>query len=259
MTDLYFGHGEAWLAERDTTGFALDFDVPLPQINSLSLQLGREIVEHVSKRTSIAGKDLKLTRMVSISGTLNVATHTKEMLELYLYGDIDAVAGGSFAAGSNTFEDTNIVNNQTVPLPNNRRVVTSLVLTDSAGSPATLVLDTDYEVVDLDAGLVKFLDVSGLTQPFKAAGTEAAGSRVSLLTNRTQEKWMRFKGINIANDDKICTVDLYRCQFDPASEWTLLNDGGEPNAYEITFEALIDSTKAVDATLGQHGYYFQET
>lgn len=257
--DLYFGHGEAWLGSRTAGGEVDDFDVDLPEINSLVITPGREKVEHISKRTEIAGKDLSVTRMVMMSGTLNVSTHTKELLELYLYGNIAAVAGGSFAANDNVFGDSTIINGQTLPLPNNLTHVSSLVLTDSAGSPATLVLNTDYEIVDADAGIVRFLDVSGLTQPFKAAGTQAAGSNVGILTQRLFEKHMRFKGINIADDDKVCIVDLYRCSFEPAAQWQLLNDGSDVNAYELNFEALIDSTKAVDATLGRYGRYRELT
>jgi hypothetical protein len=254
-SDYYFGHGEAWLATRTTGGLPSDFDISLPEINSLTLSLGREKVEHVSKRTSVAGKDLVLTRLVSLTGVMNISTHTKEMLELYLYGDIVAVAGGAFAATA--FEDTSIVVGQTVRIPGGKKNLSSLVLTDSTGSPVTLTLNTHYEIVDIDAGLVRFLDVTtgSVVQPFKAAGSEGAGSNVGILKQRQFEKWMLFKGINIADDDKVCTVDLYKVQFEPAANWTLLNDGGEVNAYELNFEALIDTTLDDSNALGRHGHY----
>ncbi|MDM7922113.1 MAG: hypothetical protein QUS14_07410, partial [Pyrinomonadaceae bacterium] len=192
--DLYFGHGEAWLGTRTAGGEVDDFDIDVPEIDELTISMTRELVEHTSKRQAIAAKDLKITKMMTWSGTMRISTHTKELLELYLYGNIDPVAGGAFAANDNVFGDTTIANGQTLPLPNNLTHVSSLVITDSAGSPATLVLDTDYEIVDADAGIIRFLDVSGLTQPFKAAGTQAAGSNVGLGTQRVYEKWMRFKG-----------------------------------------------------------------
>lgn len=258
MSDLYFGHGEAWAATRTAGGLASDFTLALPEINSLSISIEREMVEHVTKRTAIASKDLKVTRMTTMTGTLNCSTHTKEMLALYLYGNVAADAGGSFTAEA--FEDTSIVANQIVPAPNGRTHLSSIVVTDSAGSPATLTLNTDYEIVDADAGLIKFLGTVGsFTQPFKIAGSEGAGSSVGLLTQRVYEKWLRFKGINIADSDAIVVVDLYRVQFNPASQWQLLNDGSDVNAYEIEFEVLVDTTKAVDATLGRHGRYRELT
>jgi hypothetical protein len=255
--DLYFGHGEAWLATRTAGGLASDFDVALPEINSLSIAIERETVEHVSKRTSIASKDLKVSRLMTMSGTINCSTHTKEMLALYLYGNVAADAGGTFTDVA--FADTTIVNGQIVPLPNDITHASSIVIKDSTGSPITLTLGTDYEIIDADAGLIHFLDISGHTQPYLASGTEGAGSSVGLLTQRVYEKWLRFKGINIADEDAVVIVDLYRVQFNPAAQWQLLNDGSDVNMYEIEFEALVDTTKAVDATLGRHGRYRELT
>lgn len=260
MADLYFGHGEGWAATRTAGGAADNFDVLLPEINSLSIDIARESVEHVSKRTSIASKDLKISRLLTMSGTMNVSTHTKEMLALYLYGNVAAVAGGAFVAANAIFP-SGIAVGDIMPIPGDRTHITSLVIVDSTGSPVTLTLNTHYSIIDAEAGLVKFLDVttSSVIQPFKASGSEGAGSNVGLLTQRVFEKWLRFKGINIANNDRVCVVDLYRVQFDPAASWQLLNDGSDVNSYELAFEALVDTTKAVDAVLGRHGRYRELT
>lgn len=257
MSDHYYGHGEAWLATRTAGGLAGNFDVALPEIDLLTISPSRELVENVSKRTSVASKDIKATRMISLTGSLTVKSHTKEILAMGLYGNVAAVAGGTFT--DEAFDDTTIVNDQIVPLPNDITHASSIVIKDSTGSPITLTLDTDYEIVDADAGLIKFLDISGHTQPYVVSGSEAAGNAVGLLTQRVFEKWMRFKGINIVDDDKVCIVDLYRMQMEPISEWKLLNDGDAVNMYEIPFEALVDTTKAIDATFGRHGRYRELT
>lgn len=253
-SDYCFTHGEAWLATRTTGGLPNAFDVLLPEINSLELSLGREKVEHISKRTSVAGKDLSLTRIVSLTGKMVVSTHTKAMLEVYLYGASVAVTGGAFAATA--FEDTSLAVGQVVRIPGGRKHISSLVLTDSTGSPITLTLGTHYEIVDIDAGLIRILDITtgSVVQPFKAAGNEGAGSNIGILKERQFEKWMLFKGINIADDDEVYTVDLYKCQFEPAANWTMLNDGTEVNGYELNFEALIDNTLASSNALGRHGH-----
>ena len=46
--------------------------------------------------------------------------------------------------------------------------VSSLVVVDSAGTPATLTAGTHY-TADLDFGALQFLDTTGFTAPFKAA------------------------------------------------------------------------------------------
>jgi hypothetical protein len=88
------------------------------------------------------------------------------------------------------------------------------------------------------------LSLAGLTQPLKAAGNEAAGSQVNLMTTIPALQGLRFEGINKANSDAIVVVDLPKIQIAPASSWGLLNDGNDVNKYEIDFELLEDSTNA---------------
>lgn len=252
--EYYYGHGQAWLGDRTAGGLVDNFDVSLPEIDSMSISLTKESIEHVSKRDSIAFKDLKVTRMVSGSGKIVCAQHNAEILKTYLYATKTAITGGAFVAANAVFP-TGIVAGDIMPIPNDRTNLSALTsIVDSAGSPATLVLGTDYEV-NLNAGVVKFLNVGGYTQPFKAAGTETAGSGVGIFMQRTQLKWCRFSGINIANNDEAVVIDLYKVDIEPASEWTLLNDGADVNKYEIAFELLKDTTKSSSATFGQYGRY----
>lgn len=252
--EYYYGHGKAWLGDRTAAGIVDNFDVSLPEIDSMSIALTKESVEHVSKRDSIAFKDLKVTRMVAGSGKVVCSQHTASILRTYLYGTSTAVTGGAFIAANAIFA-TGIVAGDIMPIPGDRTHLSALTsIVDSAGGPATLVLGTDYEV-DLDAGVVKFLNVGGYTQPFKAAGTEVAGTGVGIFMQRTLLKWLRFHGINIADSDSDVVIDLYKVDIEPASEWTLLNDGADVNKYEIAFELLKDTTKSSSATFGQYGRY----
>ena len=249
----YYGHGQAWLFSRTAGGAAATGGadaISLPEIDSLEISFATEKVERTSKRFAMASKNVSIVKMISGTFKLVCSQHTAELLKLYLFGNKAAIAGGSV---SSVAFPSGIVQNDIVPFPGDRvnfSTFTSIV--DSAGSPATLVNGVDYEV-DEKAGVVKFLNVTGFSQPFKINGTEAAGTGVGLMTARVQEKWLRFKGINIANNDAVEVVDLYRAQIDPASSWTLLNDGGDPNKYEISGQILLDTTKSSSATFGQFG------
>lgn len=92
--EYYYGHGKAWLGDRTAGGAVDNFDVSLPEIDTMSITLTKESIEHVSKRDSIAFKDLKVTRMVSGSGKIVCAQHTADILRTYLYGTKTAVTGG---------------------------------------------------------------------------------------------------------------------------------------------------------------------
>lgn len=253
-TNYYFGHGQAWLGTRASDGTVSNYDLPLPEIDELTITLGTEKVEHISKRSSLASKDLSIVKMTSLTGKMVVSVHDPDMLEMYLFGTKSAVAGGSFLTQA---FPSGVVLGDRLPIPGSRKHISALVIKDSAGSPVTLTLNTHYTIEDADAGIVKFgpNSISGFTQPFTASGTEGASTAVGILTQRVFEKALRFKGINIADSDKICVLDLYKIQIEPAKEWTLLNSGNEPNKYEIGFEGLKDTTKSVSATLGQYGDY----
>lgn len=255
-TNYYYGHGEGWLGVRNSTGGVSNFDLPLPEMDELSISIATEKVEHMSKRSSLASKDLSIVSSMSGTGKMVVSVHDPDLLKIYLFGNESSVVGGAFLAAAAVFP-TGIAVGQRLPIPGYRKNISSLVIKDSAGSPATLTLGTHYTIEDADAGIVKFgpSSLAGFTQPFTAAGVEGAGTAVGLLTQRQYERWLRFKGINIADGDKSCIVDLYKIQIEPAKEWMLLNSGNEPNKYEIGFELLKDDTKLASATLGQYGDY----
>src|SRR6185369_10783688 len=204
------------------------------------------------KRNSIQFKDLSIPHKFTGTVKMVCTQHTADLLAVYLYGTKTAITGGAFSAAA--FPTIVLNTNATQPIPGQRTNVTALVITDSAGSPATLVAGTDYEA-DQDAGVVKFLSLGAYTQPFKAAGTETAGSGVGIFSNRVVEKYLRFKGIDIAASDAIKTIDLYKVQIAPATSWTLLNDGSDVNKYEIDGELLKDTLLSSSATFGQFGRY----
>lgn len=250
-TNYYFGHGEAWLGVRNnSTGVVTNYDIPLPEIDSLKISIATENVTHESKRQSVASDDLDIVRKITVTGEMVVAVHSPAMLAMYLYGSVTTIAGGSFIASAAIFPSGLVVGGR-YPIPGNRKNISSLVITDSTGSPVTATLGTHYNV-DLAAGIITILDLTGLTQPLKAAGSEAAGSGVAGLTARQYERAMRFKGINIADNDRSYIVDFYKLQIAPASEWMLLNDGSDVNKYTVPFKVLKDTTKDPASENGQY-------
>jgi hypothetical protein len=240
--ELYYGHGEAMVGPAVAGAMPAVFDLPLFQIDMLELSFAREVVEHISKRTSIAKKDAKVTRYVSGTGKITCSEQSADLLKLYLFGTKAAVAGGSVSA--TTFAQTTTAVGEVLPLPGGKKKVTSLVVTDSAGSPVTLTLGTHYEA-DADGGYIKILDLTGLTQPLKAAFTESAGAKVDIFQTQPGYKGMRFKGINLMQSNRIEVVDFGKLDFSPAATWSLLSDGNEVNKYELEFEILEDTSNTI--------------
>jgi len=253
-----FGHGQTWLFNRTTGGEAATGGadaISLPEVDSLEISFATEKVSRMSKRDALSTKSISIVKAVSGTFKLVCSQHVAELLALYLFGTKSAIAGGSI---SGVAFPSGIVQNDIVPFPGERANLSTFTsIIDSAGSPATLVNGTDYEV-DEKAGIVKFLSsLAGLTQPFKLNGTEAASTGVGLMQSRVQEKVLIHKVINIADSDKVEVVRLYRIQVDPAASWQLLGDGNEPQKYEIGGEILKDTTKSSSATFGQFGKWRQ--
>ena len=253
----FYGHGQSWLFPR-TTGGAIDGTVAtaiaLPEVDSLEINIETTKVERVSKRNPVATLNVTFVSIVKAMGKIVCSQHSMDLFKLYFFGTKATVSGGA-ASGVAFVPASGIVAGAIVPVPGDRTHLSTFpAIVDSAGSPATLVQGTDYEV-DNQAGVIKFINVAGFTQPFKLNGTEDAGSQVGAFKARTQEMWLRHKVINIADSDNYGVLDAYRIQIDPAASWQLVNDGNEPQKYELSFQILFDSTKSSSADGGQFFRY----
>jgi hypothetical protein len=245
-TDYLYLQGEVWIGDRSVTGSVPSF-INIPEVDELTLAISQEKVTHISKRASMRVKDLDVTVMSSLTGTLKFSSATADMLRQALFGAKATVAAGTITAVSLG----TVVAGEWYKIPGDYRDITLTYIKDSAGSPATMVNGTDYQI-DLAAGMVKCLIATG-TMPWLITGTSGVGTGVGLLNERKFEKWLRFKGINVADGDNSVTMDLYKISFSPTKALQLLAAGNEPTQLEIEFEALKDTTKSASATFGNMG------
>lgn len=241
-TTHFYGHGEVWMGDAVAGAMPTNFDTPVVDIDALEITLTAEYIEHVSKRTSIAKKHLKVLKMISGTGKLTCSSHNASLLKKYLYASETTITGGSIS--TTAFAKSASVVGDRLPLPGGKTKVSSLVVTDSNGTPVVGVLGTDYEA-DADAGVIKVLSIASLsTMPWKAAFTEAAGAALNLFQSTPANQGMRAKAINLAEGGAIETLDLPKIQISPAASWQRINDGNEPNKYEIEFEILNDDSNS---------------
>jgi hypothetical protein len=121
--------------------------------------------------------------------------------------------------------------------------VSSVVVTDSAETLATLVAGTDYTLT--------FTLVTGFTAPIKAAYSYAAVTDIGLFTATMPKRFVRFEGINTAVSNAPVLVELYRVVFDPLKDLSLISNDFQK--FELDGKLLTDNTKSTTATLGQFG------
>jgi hypothetical protein len=162
-------------------------------ITKASLQLTPEKLTHVESFTGDRNTDVTWTRKRSgkISLTIEDLT-TKQNLSAQLGGTPKLISTGSatgvFLVSINATEPTFRPLKTGLPTvgvkyalgyradngtwqPYKNIASTTLVVTDSAGTPATLALNTNYSVVSWRQGWIVFNDVTGFTGPIKAAFT----------------------------------------------------------------------------------------
>jgi hypothetical protein len=236
-----YNRGQLWMGDAIAGGMPSSFPIDIAAIDTFEITLTPSYVEHVQKQTAVATKDIRALSEITATGKITCSQRSVTLMTRWLYGSNTTIAGG--ALSSTAFVKTPVVVGDILPIPGNRTKMTAVVVTDS--TPTTGVLGTDYEL-DADAGLVKVLSISTLTtMPWKVAGTEGAATGINIFQSPPVLQGLRFKGINITNNNAIEILDIPKLQLSPAGAWQQLGDGTSVASYEWDFEILTDATNLV--------------
>ena len=201
-----------------------------------------------TRRESYSGQRLVSARLqrgseATVAMTLNWAT--LENLALGLYGVVNTVAAGTVTA---EVLPSGLIAGDVVALEHGG--VSSLVVTDSAGTPATLVENTNYALDSENGGMVRIINPGSFVQPFKAAYSHTQSQDVTMFATKPPERYLLLDGINTLDGSPV-KVRLYRLQFDPASTIPMINESF--GQIELTGAALYDDEASLDAELGGFG------
>lgn len=241
--------GRVYLGKRDLSGNPTDVRSP-GNVADLKLSLKTDVLEHYESQSGQRSLDHRMIKSKSATVVLTIEEFTKENLALALYGTHVATTGG-------TVTDEPV--GGAAPVVGDRYFlahpkVSTLIVKDSAATPATLTLGTHY-TADVDFGAIQFLDTTGLTAPFKASYAFGDVSEIGIFTQPLPERYLRLEGLNTAQGNARVLVELYRVAFDPLKELALIST--DYNKFEMEGSLLADSTKPYDAALGQFGRIVQ--
>ncbi len=201
-----------------------------------------------TRRESYSGQRLTSARLqrgsdAEVALTLNWAN--AENLALGLYGEVNTVAAGSVTG---ELLPTGLIAGDIVALDHGG--VSSLVVTDSNGTPATLTAGTHYALDSENGGVIRIISPASFTQPFKAAYSHTESQDVTMFTTKPPERYLLLDGINTLDGSPV-KVRLYRVQFDPASSIPMINDSF--GQLELSGAALYDDEASLDDELGGFG------
>lgn len=204
----------------------------------------------VERNSSMEVSRSPLRRMVQatqLAFTVVTDEFNKHNVARACQGRIDEVAADAVTTINVTHETGAVVGSVLAVKDKN---VTDVVLTDSTGSPKTLVLGTNY-TYDAFSGEAVITDLTAggpWVQPFKTAYKKGAVTVISGLAIAAPELWFSLSGTNADNGLRV-HQDTYRVRLDPASLFSYLNN--DYNDFELKGSALIDSTKQVSDVGGQ--------
>lgn len=210
--------------------------------------------EAEDQKESYSGNRLTSARLqkgntASVALTLNWAN--LKNLALGLYGTEITVASGAVTAEA---LPTGIIAGEYIAL--NHGGISTVVVKDSAGTPATLTKGTHYEIDSANGGVLKFINVGSFVQPFKVDYAYTASADVTMFTAAPPERYLFLDGINTVDGSPV-RVRLYKVRFDPSSSIPFINDGF--GQLELNGSVLFDPEAAADANLGGFGKIEQPT
>lgn len=243
---MYFsGQGRVYIATRAMNGLpaAMRWVGNVPE---LKITLETEKLEHKESSSGQRQTDLSLITGKKASVEFSLEEFTSDNLALALYGVKASITGSTVTA--ETLANPLAVGDY-ARLANGK--VSSVVVKDSAGTPATLVAGTDYEVASSDHGTLKILNIGSYVQPFKADYSYGEQVNVSLFQAAAPDLWLRFEGLNTADALKPVLIELYKVMLDPLAELALISD--DLAKLTLSGAALYDASKVGDANLGQFG------
>jgi len=207
--------------------------------------------ESEDRTESYSGQRLQSARLrksstAELALTLNY--FNADTLALGLYATVSEVAAGT---ATEEILPANLLPGSIVALDNPN--ISDLVLVDSTGAPVTLVEGTHYAIESAQAGTLRMLSVTGLTQPIIADSYDyAAGKSAAMFTADPPERYFLMDGINTITGERV-RAHLYRVQFNPASSIPLINSSF--GQLELSGAALFDVDAANDPELGGFGKF----
>ena len=254
---MYFrGQGKAYMGLRDGSGNpkALRWVGNCPE---LKIGLSIDFIEHQESYTGQAQTDLKIVKTKSTTVNFTLEDFSKQNLALCLNGTANDVSAGSAIVGE-------VLNDSATPAVGNvftaaKRNGTLIAVKDSTGTPKTLTKDTNYSVepFSMTIELLNITTGGPFTGPLKVDYTPGVSTEIAMFNAAATDYFIRFVGMNMADSGKIVTVDLYKVQLSPTTEFNLISE--DLATLPMEGAALIDLLRPSAGTLGQFGAVYQQS
>jgi len=225
VSRYFSGQGVCLAADTDSQGNPLGFD-PLGNVSGLAINITVSNFEHKESQTGQRGVDKRIQNELKASMTVNMESFIPGNMAIALRATSQKKAGATVTA-----EASKVYLGKVMPFKYAK--VSAVTIKKAA---ATLVAytpgddpgDWDY-MLNSDSGSVMWATTPytvGLADadPVTIDYTYAAQSVVEPLTVAAPEKFLRFEGLNTADDFKPVIVEVFRWAPDPLRTLDLINE-----------------------------------
>jgi len=249
-------NNKLYLAARDTNGKPGKLqdlgDCPMFEMN-----FEAEYAENWTSQGRVKVRDASFPRKLDVSAKMTLKEATLQNLAFFTHGELQTRAGETV-----TLEDfpATVAVGETHLLPGAALPddVSSVVIKDSQGTPATLVLNTDY-TLDADLGAIAILNLTGYTQPLQATYTTPSRSILSFARNAAaaNEYWFVLIGENPNRGYEKTKLVLFRCRLTPGPLQLVDTESNEAaGSYELSLIPMADLCRSNDDSddFGRYGY-----
>ena len=231
-TRLYRGQGQVYLAERDEFGQPKGFEF-VGNVSELKINPKTEAIKHTESQTGNNSVDAKIEKNLEVEVSYNTCSQYKTNLVRLIFGKLTELASGTitdetvkaYLGKSSFLERINLAS------------FTSL--TDEEAT-VTYVEGTDY-FIDLATGRIDHSATASYAQGATLKANYVANEEeiVAAFESINKNYWLRFSGLNNAENDTPVAIDIPNIRFEPLKELALINDD-DFNKYEQPGIALFD-------------------
>ncbi len=243
----YFsGQGRVYIGARDTAGNPQGLNY-VGNVPELKVSLSVETLEHQESTSGQRLTDLQLIKTKKGEFACTLEELIPLNLSLALYGTTTEQVSGTVTAEA---------------LPNPVTVgslyllakqnVSSVVMKDSSATPKTLPAG-QYSLNAKHGSLAINDATTGgpYVEPFQVDYSYGTAQSTAMFTQPLPERWIRFEGLNTADNNREVVIDLYRVAINPARELSVITD--ELLKFELSGQVLADTLKPAQGDLGQFG------
>jgi len=228
----FIGQGEVYAGVRSCAGVVTNGLRYLGNCPELRIMHNIDYITHNESTTGQRNKDLELPRTKEVMAQITMESWDLDNLALLLFGTANKITGAT-------------VTNETVRCPGAKGswVPLANINLTSFTSLGSLIKDTDY-TVDLKAGMIYFTPTGAATinTDYAASYTFGNSEKIIALNQNPQEYWLRFAGLNTAENNTPVVIDAFRVKFRATEELQLITQ--EVTPMQVQAAVLFDSAQS---------------